>query len=918
MKLIKSIKNWYQTRAYARTVVGFGSFFIVLGVFISMNSLGVFDGQKIKAPPAEYLSLNSSMKPEELEQKLKTHASEIQELVFFEGTKFVAVLGAEFEGEKLVAPVDVEEIQRLASVSKIKTRSQKSVMTALHDSGPNIMLLVAFYALMVFWLGWMLLKKPDADTKSRLGRMTEALSQAHAHLLSKYKLRKSRVHLSITAVLVLALIAVAGSRFYLNTSTPEVPQEYKSVKQTTAWQVARHLAGSPGQFERAVVIDETNTLFVVVKPSTRPLSGAEEKSTAAAQRATPTHWRGPTPSYVPAYETTQAEVANSDGCATSAEACAYAVAQTTLPEGNAAAKAAVPQSRYVVFPKTAEGNASLAALVAQINQAKVPLKHVAPTPDTSYWKNMPTLWLTTILVLAVLATGWVIYCLQGLSEWLDAEDGKPGKRRAIAVGGSSGRAGSAHVVIADDQRKVLADVAGCDEAIDKFRLVAGWIQDAVVYQHFGAKLPNGILLSGPPGTGKTLLARALAGEVDGNYFYKAGSDFVNKYVGVGADNVRALFDQAKAAFVKTGKPSIVFIDEIDAVGKQRSADGSGGEGERDQTVNQLLTCIQGFDPNNGTLVIAATNRPETLDSGLTRSGRFDYKVEVGRPDRKGRRAIYAVYLRNRQLEEGVELEELCDDLAKRSHDFVGADIELVVNEAATRAAKRNAPAFVGKTPEEVALLPRIITRADLHSGIDQVMYGELIKSKVRSTEERKATAIHEIGHACIPTVENGDPVSRITIVMTTKSLGLMESHPEEDRYGWSKEQFILRIKTMLAGRVAEDKIGKSVSTGASNDFERASQLARCMAAIYGMTDELGVISIPVDKNGFPVGNIGQDLMAEFNATWRKIIADCYADTVRIIEENREKIVRASDILFEEETLTGDQFREIWNQKSTQN
>lgn len=911
MKLFKSIKNWYQTRAYARTVVGFGSFFIVLGVFISMISLGVFDGQKIKAPPAEYLSLNSSMKPEELEQRLKTHASEIQELVFFEGTKFVAVLGADFEGEKLVAPVDVEEIQRLASVSKIKTRSEKSVLTALHDSGPNIMLIVAFCALMLFWLGWLLLKKPDPDTKSRLGRMTEALSQAHANLLTRYKLRKSRLHLSVTAVLILALIAVAGARFYFNTPTLEVPPEYKSVKQATAWQVARHLSNSPGQFERAVVIDDTNTLFVVVKPSIRPVSAAQEKAAQSVERATPTHWRGPAPAYVPSPDP-QVEAAGSDACATSPETCAYSVSTTTVPEVNTAARAATPQSRYVVFPKTAAGNESLSKLIAQINQASVPLKHVAATPDTSYWKNMPGSWATAILLLAVLAIGWVIYCIQGLSEWMDAEDGKPGKKRAIAVGGSSGRAGSAHIVIPDEERKVLADVAGCDEAIDKFRLVAAWIQDAVVYQHFGAKLPNGILLSGPPGTGKTLLARALAGEVDGNYFYKAGSDFVNKYVGVGADNVRALFDQAKAAFKKTGKPSIVFIDEIDAVGKQRSADGSGGEGERDQTVNQLLTCIQGFDPNNGTLVIAATNRPETLDSGLTRSGRFDYKVEVGRPDRKGRRAIYGVYLRNRQLEEGVEIEELCDDLAKRSHDFVGADIELVVNEAATRAAKRNAPSFAGKTPEEIALLPRIITRADLHSGIDQVMYGELIKSKVRSAEERKATAIHEIGHACIPTVENGDPVSRITIVMTTKSLGLMESHPEEDRYGWSKEQFILRIKTMLAGRVAEDKIGKSVSTGASNDFERASQLARCMAAIYGMTDELGVISIPVDKNGFPVGNIGQDLMAEFNKTWRKIIADCYTDTVRIIEENREKIVRAADVLFEEETLTGDYFREIWN------
>lgn len=909
MKIIKSIKKWYQTRAYARSVVGFGSFFIVLGVFVSLVYCGVFDGRKIKAPPAQYASLSSTLKPEELEQMLRTHASEVQELVFFEGTNYVAVFDAEFEGEKIVSPVDVEEIQRLAAIAKIKSHTEPSVTVEDTRDSPAWVTFVkiAFSLGMAVWLGMLLLKKPDELTKNRLGRAYDALKAAHTNLFKKLNMRKTRVHLVLASVFCVALVVVAVSRLVLNAPTSEVPQEYRNVRQATAWQVERHLTISPGQFERAVVVDEANALYVVVQPITRQVPEAQAATTVAR---TGTMRRGPAPVVAAQpVEETAADV--STDCSSNPEACAFQ--QWPVVESTPAvqtARAPTPQSRLVLFPRTAAGSQALTALVEKFNKSNVPLKRVAPTLDTTPFKGTPRSWAIAMAVLGTLSGFWVLMLVGNWSTWTEAEGGKV-KRRAIAVGGSGSRGMVGNVDIADDDKKVLADVAGCDEAIDKFRLVAGWIQDAVVYQHFGAKLPKGILLSGPPGTGKTLLARALAGEVDGNYFYAAGSEFINKFVGVGADNVRALFDKAKAAFQRSGKPSIVFIDEIDAVGKHRSSDGGGGESERDQTVNQLLTCIQGFDPNNGTIVIAATNRPETLDSGLTRSGRFDYKVEVGRPDRKGRRAIYGVYLRSRQLEEGVSLDELCDDLARRSHDFVGADIELVVNEAATRAAKRNAPSFVGKTPEEVALMPRIITRQDLHAGVDQVMYGELIKSKVRSADERKATAIHEIGHACIPTVENGDPVSRITIVMTTKSLGLMESHPDEDRYGWSKEQFILRIKTMLAGRVAEEMIGDSCSTGASNDFERASHLARCMAAVYGMT-ELGVISIPVDKNGFPVGNIGDDLMAEFNTTWRKIIADCHKDTVRIIEENREKIVRAADVLFEEETLTGDEFRAIWN------
>lgn len=910
MKLFQSIRKWYQTKAYARTVLNFAALAMVCGVFLSLTALGVFDRNTIKVPPAEYLSLASEqndMKPEELEQKLKARSSDVKELIFFEGTKFVAVLGNTFEGEKLVAPVDVEEIERLADQNQVK-RSTKGSIAIEEMSSKAQMLWYAILAGLGIWLAILIFKKPDEDTFCLARRTWQALGAKQLEILSKRKLRTTRVHLYAIIAFGAVLATLFGSRFLLNPPAPEVPVEYNTVKRSPAWQVQRHLDRAPGEFERAVVVDKTNSVYVVIQPRVADSSVKvvpEEGKAAPAPVYTPTI-RGP--HYAP---TPPAEAAAPD-CSMGPELCTTAVVPYVAPV-TASKSTLSPRPRLVQFANTAEGQKQLNAFVAQLNAANVQIKHVPPHANSNVFATTPAVWAAIMGAMFVILIVWSMLVVGHWALWTEREGGKT-RDKAIAIGG--GRSGSAigDVAIANEDKKLLSDVAGCEEAIDKFRLVAGWIKDALVYQHFGATLPKGILLSGPPGTGKTLLARALAGELDGNYFYASGSEFVNKYVGVGADNVRGLFGKAKKAFQKTGKPSIVFIDEIDAVGKQRSADGSGGEGERDQTVNQLLTCIQGFDPNNGTLVIAATNRPETLDSGLTRSGRFDYKVEVGRPDRKGRKAIYAVYLRNRQLEPGVTLEDLADDLARRSHDFVGADIELVVNVACTRAAKRNAPDFVGKTAEEIAGMPRIITREDLHSGVDQVMYGELIKSKVRSADERRATAIHEIGHACIPTVLKGDPVSRITIVMTTKSLGLMESHPEEDRYGWSKEEFIQRIKTMLAGRAAEELIGKSVSTGASNDFERASQLARCMAAVYGMTDELGVISLPVDRYGFPVSNIGPDLQAEFNRTWRKIIKDCDEDTRRIIEENRDKIVRVSEVLFEEETLTGDQFRELWNQQ----
>lgn len=829
-------------------------FFVpALAIFLASTFGGVFSTTSVAVPPA-YEALRT-ISPIEVEQKLAEGSSEASELVFIKGTKSVVVVGKKFEEGRLVRLADTDELAKSAAAHNVPTSTVDGVTTT-----QTLPLWYMVAAGLGFWFFFIMLTRPDEYHASIAGVAFIGLKGRHDRLMSARHWNPFKFHLYLWLVLVATVATLMFTKTFHNPPVPVLPAEYAAVPSSQAWQVEHYLKQSPREFQRVVVIEGANAVYVVVQPSSSKPDEVESKTSAA---------------------------------------------------------------RVVFF---GSDKARMDRFVASVTAAQVPTKNVTAETNDNWFATLPAWWSRVLIFLGI---GLVLYGITLLTRW-DASRRQRNDannsigRRAIPVSSvntavapnkpnSPRDSCDGDLVIEGDDRKTLDDVAGCDEAVERFRLVAQWVRDATVYRHFRAKLPKGVLLSGPPGTGKTLLARALAGEVDGNYFYASGSEFVNKYVGVGADNVRKLFDKAKDSYKKTGKPSIVFIDEIDAVGKQRSATGEGGESERDQTVNQLLTCIQGFDPNNGTLVIAATNRPETLDSGLTRSGRFDYKIEVGRPDKKGRKAIFKIYLRCHQLEEGVTLDSVSEDLAKRSHDFVGADIELAVNMAATLAAKRNAPALSGKSAEEIASTPRILTREDLHTGIDQVMYGELIKSKVRSELERRTTAIHEIGHACIPTVLGGDPVTRITVVMTTKSLGHMESIPEEDRYGWTREQFLIRIKSALAGRISEEMHADSVSTGASNDFEKASQMARGMVGAYGMSS-LGLISLPLDQHGFPVGNIGPELQSEFNSAWRKIITDCEAEVRQIIGSNGEKIKRIAEILLEEETLTGQRFRELWAQE----
>jgi cell division protease FtsH len=490
---------------------------------------------------------------------------------------------------------------------------------------------------------------------------------------------------------------------------------------------------------------------------------------------------------------------------------------------------------------------------------------------------------------------------------------------------AAGPTGSSEkIAVRDEDRKTFADVAGCQEAIDELLVVQKKIMRPRLYKIFGAPVPSGVILYGPPGTGKTLLARALAGEVGGSFQAMSGSEFVEMYVGVGAKRVREAYAKARADARRTNRISIVFIDEFDALAKKRGNSSEGGNREYEQTLNQLLVEMNGFGNHGLVLTMAATNRLDILDEAVLRPGRFDIKVKVPKPDRKGRALIYGIYLKKLKLvidgenEEAkkASMEKLLDELARRSHDFSGAEIEGAIKDGATIAVERQfGEVLEDITPEqeEEYRSKAIITEQDLHLGIDKMAYGTQIRSRVRTDKERWATAVHEIGHASVPTAMNGDPVNRITIVMTDKSLGLMDSSPEEgERYDWTREQFMVRLQMMLAGRAAEKVILAKISTGASNDFERASALARQMVGVYGMSEEFGNKSIPLDQHGFPVSNIGETMLQKFNDTWGSIIDKMQAATEAHIEKHRAQIERCARALYDEETLTGDEFRRIWS------
>ena len=440
----------------------------------------------------------------------------------------------------------------------------------------------------------------------------------------------------------------------------------------------------------------------------------------------------------------------------------------------------------------------------------------------------------------------------------------------------------------------FADVAGCDEAKEEVSELVEFLRDPSKFQKLGGRIPRGILLVGNPGTGKTLLARAIAGEAKVPFFSISGSDFVEMFVGVGASRVRDMFEQAKKS-----APCIIFIDEIDAVGRQRGAGLGGGNDEREQTLNQLLVEMDGFEVNVGVIVIAATNRPDVLDPALLRPGRFDRQVVVPLPDIRGREQILMVHMRKVPIAPDVQ----ADILARGTPGMSGADLANLVNEAALFAARSN---------------KRLVDMEDFERAKDKIFMGAERKSMVISPEDKRKTAYHESGHAVIGmTLPGCDPVHKVTVIPRGRALGVTWSLPEKDRFSLYKDQMLAEICMLFGGRVAEEIFVGNISTGASNDFERATSIARDMVTRYGMSEEMGPMVYGDNEGEIFLGrsitthkNLSDVTLQKVDKEIRRIIDEQYALAKKILTESRDKVEVMTDALMEWETIDADQIKDI--------
>jgi cell division protease FtsH len=440
----------------------------------------------------------------------------------------------------------------------------------------------------------------------------------------------------------------------------------------------------------------------------------------------------------------------------------------------------------------------------------------------------------------------------------------------------------------------FADVAGCDEAKEEVKEVVDFLKDPSKFQKLGGRIPRGLLLVGPPGTGKTLLAKSIAGEAKVPFFSISGSDFVEMFVGVGASRVRDMFDNAKK-----NAPCIIFIDEIDAVGRQRGAGLGGGNDEREQTLNQMLVEMDGFETNLGVIVVAATNRPDILDAALLRPGRFDRQVYVTLPDIRGREQILNVHMRKIPVGQDVNPSVI----ARGTPGMSGADLANLCNEAALMAARRNA---------------RTVEMQDFEKAKDKIIMGPERKSMVMPEEERRNTAYHEAGHALIgKLLPKCDPVHKVTIIPRGRALGVTMSLPEKDRYSYDKEYMLNQIAMLFGGRIAEEVFMHQMTTGASNDFERATHIARDMVMRYGMTEALGPMVYAENEGEVFLGrsvtkttNISEETMQKVDAEVRRIIDEQYAMARRLIEENADKMHSMATAMLEWETIDSDQLNDI--------
>ena len=496
-----------------------------------------------------------------------------------------------------------------------------------------------------------------------------------------------------------------------------------------------------------------------------------------------------------------------------------------------------------------------------------------PKPEASFWRQMLIMWFPMILIVGL----WIVFIRQ-----MQAGGGK-----AMSFGKSRAR-----LLTENQQRMTFEDVAGVEGSKVELEEIIAFLREPKKFTRLGGRIPKGVLLIGPPGTGKTLLARAVAGEAGVPFFSISGSDFVEMFVGVGASRVRDLFLQGKK-----NAPCIIFIDEIDAVGRHRGAGLGGGHDEREQTLNQLLVEMDGFESNEGVIMIAATNRPDVLDPALLRPGRFDRRVVVPRPDLRGRLAILKVHTKRVNLASDVDLEVI----ARGTPGFVGADLQNLVNEAALLAARRDA---------------QQVHRIDFENAKDKVILGTERKSLIMSEEDRRATAYHEAGHALVALLSpHADPVHKVTIIPRGMALGVTWTMPVEDRYGLNRDQIVAQIRHAMGGRAAEDVVFGQFSTGAANDLKQATQLARRMVCSYGMSDRIGPVSFAEDEHDVFLGrdfvqrkDYSEKKAEEIDEEVSRLLRSLYAEARQLLADHRDALDRISTALLERETLESEELK----------
>ncbi len=499
----------------------------------------------------------------------------------------------------------------------------------------------------------------------------------------------------------------------------------------------------------------------------------------------------------------------------------------------------------------------------------------AKEPTASPWASLLYSWGPVMLMIGF----WIFFMRQMQS----------GGNKALSFGKSKAKLSSS------SQKKVtFKDVAGVDEAKEELQEIIEFLKEPQKFQKLGGRIPKGVLLMGPPGTGKTLLARAVAGEANVPFFSISGSDFVEMFVGVGASRVRDLFEQGKK-----NAPCIVFIDEIDAVGRHRGAGLGGGHDEREQTLNQLLVEMDGFDPNQGVILVAATNRPDVLDPALLRPGRFDRRIVVNRPDVKGREGILAVHTRKIPMSDDVEIAVL----ARGSAGFSGADLANLVNEAALNAARYN---------------QKVVRMHDFEFAKDKVLMGSERRSMIISDAEKRVTAIHEAGHALLASLlPHADPIHKVTIIPRGMALGVTQQLPSDEKHNYSRDYLNDQIAILLGGRIAEEITTNNLTTGAGNDLERATELARRMVCEWGMSDAMGPLTFGKKEEQIFLGreiaqhqDYSEDTALKIDHEVKRFVTDNYHRSHAILSESKETLVTMADALLAREVLDADQVRRI--------